>query len=112
MDKIIEILTLLTVLAPILINIFKLLGQLLNSKKLENLSAQATVIVSALEQSNLTNEAKRAQAMRKLSEYAVLNGIDVSMEDIDDYIHSAVKFLKILQENNTTTAIEMKVPKP
>lgn len=95
LKDVLEILMVLVALSPVLVQLFQLLLQMTNNKKIQNLSKRAEVIVSALEQSGFTNSEKRSQALHKLSVYAEEVGIQVTPDQVSDYIESAVKFLKL-----------------
>ena len=95
MELVGEIISLLVALSPLLIQIFRLISLKIQNEKLTMVGEQATVIVNALEQSNLTNDEKKQAAFSKLAVYASNKGINIDKEEIDDYIESAVKFLKL-----------------
>ena len=95
MELVGEIISLLVALSPLLIQIFRLISLKIKNEKLTMVVEQATVIVNALEQSNLTNDEKKREAFSKLAIYARKKGINIDKEEIDDYIESAVKFLKL-----------------
>lgn len=95
MELVGEIISLLVALSPLLIQIFRLISLKIQNEKLTMVVEQATVIVNALEQSNLTNDEKKREAFSKLAIYASKKGINIDQEEIDDYIESAVKFLKL-----------------
>lgn len=98
LKEVIEILTLLVALSPILLQVFKLLTQKVNNQKIQNLRERATVIVTALEQTGWTNEEKQLTAFDKLSQYAKEAGIEFTSDQILDYIESSVKFMKALDK--------------
>lgn len=96
--EIIEVLSILLALAPVIFQVFKLIAQMTNSRKLKNLSERSSIIVAALEQSGYSNEVKKSEAFKKLSLYALEVGIEVTPDQVDDYVESAVKFLKLLSK--------------
>lgn len=98
LKDVIEILTILVTLSPILFQIFNLLTQKANSQKIQNLRERATVIVTALEQTGWANEEKLSSAYNKLSRYANEVGIKVTPDQLLDYIESSVKFMKALNK--------------
>ena len=93
---ILDIITILIALAPIGIKIFQLIAQKTHNQRLINLSQRAQIIVEGLEQSNLSNEEKKTKAYKKLSAYANEVGIPVTVDQLDDYIESAVRLVKVL----------------
>lgn len=93
-QRIIEILSILLALLPILVQIFSLLTQKTHNQKIVNLRERATIIVAALEQTSWTNDVKQRTAFDKLSRYAKEVGIKVSSDQILDYVESSVKFMK------------------
>lgn len=97
-QRIIEILSILLALLPILVQIFSLLTQKTNNQKIVNLRERAAIIVAALEQTSWTNDVKQKAAFDKLSRYAKEVGITVAPDQILDYIESSVKFMKELNK--------------
>lgn len=93
-ERIIEILSILLALLPILVQVFNLLTQKTNNQKIANLRERATIIVTALEQTGWTNEIKQQTAFDKLSRYAKEVGIKVTPDQILDYVESSVRLLK------------------
>ena len=91
-----DIVTIIIALAPIGIKIFQLIAQKTHNQRLINLSQRAQIIVEGLEQSNLSNEEKKTKAYKKLSAYANEVGIPVTVDQLDDYIESAVRLVKAL----------------
>ena len=97
-NQIADILTTLAVLLPIVIQLVKLIGQKTHNQRLVNLSDRATIIVTALEQSQLDGPAKKQEAMTRLSQYAGEVGIKVTSQQLSDYIESSVNALKQLNQ--------------
>lgn len=98
MQQVLDILTILVYLLPLVIKLLQLIAAKTNDQHVKNLVDRATVIVSALEQSGLTNEQKKQEAINKLSYYANEANIKVTPDQVDDYIESAVRFLKHMKE--------------
>lgn len=94
--ELLDIVTIIIALAPIGIKIFQLIAQKTHNQRLINLSQRARIIVEGLEQSNLSNEEKKTKAYKKLSAYANEVGIPVTVDQLDDYIESAVRLVKVL----------------
>ena len=94
--ELLDIVTIIIALAPIGIKIFQLIAQKTHIQRLINLSQRAQIIVEGLEQSNLSNEEKKTKAYKKLSAYANEVGIPVTVDQLDDYIESAVRLVKVL----------------
>ena len=94
--ELLDIVTIIIALAPIGIKIFQLIAQKTHNQRLINLSQRAQIIVEGLEQSNLSNEEKKTKAYKKLSAYANEVGIPVTVDQLDDYIESAVRLVKVL----------------
>ena len=94
--ELLDIVTIIIALAPIGIKIFQLIAQKTHNQRLINLSQRAQIIVEGLEQSNLSNEEKKTKAYEKLSAYAKEVGIPVTVDQLDDYIESAVRLVKVL----------------
>lgn len=102
LDQIMDVLSVLIALAPILIPLLvKIIGyiaQLSNNQKLVNLHSRANIIVEAMEQSGLANDQKKRKAMEKLAYYADEVGIAVTVDQLDDYIESAYTLFKLLKK--------------
>ena len=94
--ELLDIVTIIIALVPIGIKIFQLIAQKTHNQRLINLSQRAQIIVEGLEQSNLSNEEKKTKAYKKLSAYANEVGIPVTVDQLDDYIESAVRLVKVL----------------
>lgn len=103
--NIFDILSIIVLLLPIVVQLFSYIGARTHNQKLVNLSERAKIIVAGLEQSGLQNKEKKQAAMQKLAEYASEVGIKATADQVDDYIESAVRFLKIIggKENGETT---------
>lgn len=96
MKNVIDILTIIIALLPIGIKVFGLIASATHNQRIIMLSERANIIVTALDQSNLTNDEKKKAALEKLSNYSTEVGVKVTVDQLDDYIESAVKFLKVL----------------
>lgn len=96
MKNVIDILTIGIALLPIGIKVFGLIASATHNQRIIMLSERANIIVTALDQSNLTNDEKKKAALEKLSNYSTEVGVKVTVDQLDDYIESAVKFLKVL----------------
>lgn len=94
--NIIEVLTILIPLLPIIFKVFQLLTAKTHNQRLKNLSQRSQVIVEGLERANLTNDEKKHLALIKLSNYAKEVNIKVSADQMDDYIEAAVTFVKTM----------------
>ena len=94
--ELLDIITILIALAPIGVKIFQLIAQKTHNQRLINLSHRAQIIVEGLEQSDLSNAEKKTKAYEKLSAYANEVGIPVTVDQLDDYIESAVRLVKVL----------------
>lgn len=95
MKTVIDILTILLVLLPPAVQIASALAQKSHSAKFQNLMQRANVIVQALEQSGLTNDEKKQEGLKKISNYATEVGIKLTADQADDYIEAAVRFMKL-----------------
>lgn len=99
MKTVIEIITILIVLLPPVVQITSVLAQKSHSAKLKNLSDRATIVVNALEQSELTSQEKRAEGLKALSKYANEVGIAVTDNQVSEYLEAAVRFMKLATQN-------------
>lgn len=96
LKNIIDIITIVILLGPVVIKLVHLIAAKTHSQRLENLAKRADLIVAGLEQSGLSNEEKKNEALKKLASYSSEVGIPVTPDQLDDYIESAVKFMKRL----------------
>ncbi len=95
LKHIIDVMTIIIALAPIGVQLFRLIAQKTHNQRMINLSERATKIVEALEQKDdLSKEEKKAIALKKLSYYAKEVGISVTRDQLDDYIEFAVRLMK------------------
>lgn len=95
MELVGEIVSIIVALSPLLIQIFRFISLKINNQKMLMLYDRAVIVVNALEQSDLTNDEKKAAAYKKLAAYSSKKGIKIDPETIDDNIEAAVKFLKL-----------------
>lgn len=84
----------LVAMLPLIVKIMRLLTSKTKNQNITNLMDRANIIVNALEQSGFTGDEKKNIAMAKLANYAKEVGINMTGDQLDDYIESAVKFLK------------------
>lgn len=96
LNQIIDVLTVLLALLPLGISAFQLITAKTHNQRIKNLSQRSQVIVEALNQSNLTNDTKKQAALTKLSKYANEVNINVTEDQLEDYIESAVAFVKVV----------------
>ena len=96
LNQIIDVLTILIALLPLGITIFQLVTAKTHNVRIKNLSQRSQIIVEALNQSNLTNEDKKQAALVKLAKYAKEVNIGVTADQLEDYIESAVAFVKVV----------------
>lgn len=94
---IVEVIIILMPLVPILIQSTKLIGQRTRNQNMVNLASRAEIIVTALEQTPYMNEEKKQLGIEKLKMYANEVGINLTKEQAEDYIESAVNLLKQFQ---------------
>lgn len=92
-----DIIMIVVVLLPVLVQLFTLIAQKSHNQKLINLSERAKIVVSALEQSGLENADKKAAAMDKLAQYSKEVGIKVTADQLSDYIEGAVNLMHKMQ---------------
>jgi Phage holin protein (Holin_LLH). len=97
-DSIIQVVPVIVLLLPIVVNLFSLIAQKSHNQKLINLSERSKIIVQALDQSGLTNEEKKQRGVKKLAEYANQVGIKMTPDQLDDYIEASVKVIRNLSK--------------
>lgn len=98
-ESVIEIVSLLVVLLPLVLKLFVLMADKSHNIKIRNLSERSQIIVKALEQSGMTNEDKKQAALQKLAIYAEEVGIKVTGQQLDDYIEASVHLIKEINKH-------------
>lgn len=97
-QEVLDVLVVVVALIPVMVQLLGFLSAKTHNQKLINLRMRAEIIVEALEQTGLSNAYKKGKAMEKLSEYAKEVGIQVTPDQLDDYIESAVNLVKALSK--------------
>lgn len=97
LENVINLLVALSALLPIVIELVKYIGALTNNKKVLTLAERAMIIVSSLDSLGIANEAKKQEALGKLTSFANEVGINLSITQAEDYVESAVQALRRLQ---------------
>lgn len=95
-QNVIDVISIIIALAPIGVKVFSLLTAKTHNQRLKNLAERAEIIVTGLERADMSNEQKHDAAMLKLAKYAKEVGIPVTGDQLDDYIESAVTFIRVL----------------
>lgn len=97
-DKLIEILTLIVFVAPVVLELVKYLGAATHNKSVTTLAERAMIIVSSLDNMLLPNDEKKREALEKLLGFAKETKVNLTAEQAEDYIEHAVRVLRKLQE--------------
>lgn len=97
-DKLIEILTLIVFVAPVVLELVKYLGAVTHNKSVTTLAERAMIIVSSLDNMLLPNDEKKREALEKLLGFAKETKVNLTAEQAEDYIEHAVRVLRKLQE--------------
>lgn len=98
-ERIIEVLTIVIPLIPIIFQLFALLTAKTHNQRIKNLSERAQIIVGALEkETNLTNVDKKMKALSKLAKYASEVGIKVTADQLNDYIESSIDIVRAINK--------------
>lgn len=97
-DKIIEIVTLIVMLAPVVLELVKYLGTVTHNKAVTVLAERAMIIVSSLDNALVSNSEKKQAALNKLLGFAKETKINLTADQAEDYIEHAVRILRELQE--------------
>lgn len=98
-ERIIEVLTIVIPLLPIIFQLFALLTAKTHNQRIKNLSERAQIIVGALEkETNLTNVDKKMKALNKLAKYASEVGIKVTADQLNDYIESSIDIVRAINK--------------
>lgn len=108
-DDIINIVSIIGLALPVVINLTKYIGAATHNTRISNLASRADIVVKALEQSQaLSNEDKKTRAIAALNDYAKEVGIKVSPEQLSQYIDSSVNTIR---QDQATEVIETKPEK-
>lgn len=97
-DKIINIVTLIVFVAPIVLELVKYLGAATHNKSVTTLAERAMIIVSALDNMLMPNTEKKREALDKLLSFAKETNVNLTADQAEDYIEHAVRVLRELQE--------------
>ena len=97
-DKIINIVTLIVFVAPIVLELVKYLGAATHNKSVTTLAERAMIIVSALDNMLMPNTEKKREALEKLLSFAKETNVNLTAAQAEDYIEHAVRVLRELQE--------------
>jgi len=97
-DKIINIVTLIVFVAPIVLELVKYLGAATHNKSVTTLAERAMIIVSALDNMLMPNTEKKREALDKLLSFAKETNVNLTAAQAEDYIEHAVLVLRELQE--------------
>lgn len=97
-DKIINIVTLIVFVAPIVLELVKYLGAATHNKSVTTLAERAMIIVSALDNMLMSNTEKKREALDKLLSFAKETNVNLTAAQAEDYIEHAVRVLRELQE--------------
>ena len=89
-----DIITLIILVGPVTIQLAMNIAQHTHSKRMENLVNRASIIVNALDRQNITNAAKKTEAVNALAGYANQAGIKVTPTQLSQYIENAVKIMR------------------
>lgn len=107
-DDIVNIVSLIGLALPIVINLTKFIGASTHNKRLTNLANRADIVVKALDQSaELSNDDKKAHAVEALYDYANEVGIKVTKEQLGQYVEASVNAAR--KQNNTETPVNQRV---
>ena len=97
-DKLIEIVTLIVFVAPIVLELVKYLGAATHNKSVTTLADRAMIIVSSLDSMLMPNVDKKREALNKLLSFAKETKVNLTADQAEDYIEHAVRVLRELQE--------------
>lgn len=96
-EKIIELLTLLIVVAPVVLQLIRYLGVSTNNKSVITLADRAMIIVSSLDSLLIPNKDKKKEALEKMLGFAKEIGVNLTKEQAEDYIEHSVRELREFQ---------------
>lgn len=97
-DKLIEIVTLIVFVAPVVLELVKYLGAATHNKSVTTLADRAMIIVSSLDAMLMPNADKKREALNKLLSFAKETKVSLTADQAEDYIEHAVRVLRELQE--------------
>ena len=97
-DKIIDIVTLIIIVAPVVLELIKYLGAATHNKSVTTLAERAMIIVSSLDNTLIPNSEKKREALDKLLGFAKETKVNLTADQAEDYIEHAVQILHELQE--------------
>lgn len=110
LENVINAITLIIVVAPIVVEGVKYLGTVTHNKKVVTLAERAMIIVSSLDRLNIANESKKQAALDKLLHFANETRTQLSTSQAEDYIENAVSTLRRLQESASASEVSSNAP--
>lgn len=109
-EKVVDLITVLIIVAPIVVNVIKLIGAVTHSKSIQTLADRAMIIVSSLDSVLIPNDTKKREAMNKLLYFAEETGVKLTAEQAEDYIEHSVRELRRFQELTSKPEVELYAP--
>lgn len=94
MSDLLDLVTLIILLAPIVIKLFGLIGHYTSNVRMTTIAERAMIIVAALEDTNLLGEDRYTVAYERLSNYAKEVNISLTPEQVQDHIEGALTLLR------------------
>lgn len=98
-----DIITLIILVGPVTLQLAMNIAQHTHSKRMENLVNRATIIVNALDRQNISNDAKKTEAVSALAGYANEAGIKVTPTQLSQYIEHAVTLIRAADQALTAS---------
>ena len=89
-------------ISPLIFGVSKLIAQKTHNQKMYNFIDRMQVIVNSLQQKDLANEFKKTTALNKGLEYAKEIGFTITPDQAEDYLESAVVYMKNQEVANAT----------
>lgn len=98
----VDVIIFLVGISPLIFGVSKLIAQKTHNQKMYNFIDRMQVIVDSLQQTDFTNEFKKTTALNKGLEYAKEIGFTITPDQAEDYLESAVVYLKQQEAANAT----------
>lgn len=94
LSDVLDLLTIVLLLAPVVIKIVALIGHATSNVRMTTIAKRAMIIVAALEDTDLLGEDRYSVAYERLSRYASEVNINLTPEQIQDHIEGALTLLR------------------
>lgn len=110
LENVLNLITLVVMVSPLVVEGVKYLGAITHNKKVITLAERAMIIVSSLDRLDIANDSKKQAALDKLLHFANETRTQLTTAQAEDYIENAVQTLRRLQESASNSEVSTNAP--